>query len=116
MRWRKINFCVVTACVRFSVSVCIHSHLGLVVPCDPRAGDDHLLSKELSKHILETAAQHTHTSPITHESFIELIRIASLIRVQLDSDAHVLLESFYTGSRRVRMNGLEMPITALDSL
>ena len=71
------------------------------------------------EHVLNTTTGHTPTPLLSHDCLKELVGVASSIDVQLNDDARVLLESFYTGSRRVRgsgLQGMEMPINALDSL
>lgn len=97
----------------------MYSRISLVVPCEPTPGNEDFLTSQLMEHVLSMATGHMPTPLLSHDCLKELMGVASSIDVQLNDDSRELLESFYTGSRRVRGSGLqgtEMPINALASL
>ncbi len=105
-------------CVHVVCSVCIpsppHSQLGLMLSCDPTPCFYDNLSALLTRHTLHTAMGHTVTQALSSDDIAALMTMATRVEPVLVGGAEILLDGFYTGSRRVR--GSDMPHTSLETM
>ena len=111
VQWQSLSH---TGLLDYEYKPISNSQMGLVIYTDPSPCYEDTLNAMVTRQVLDNALGYVTTSLWSHEQLKELITMATLIEVVLDSGAEIMLESFYTGSRRVR--GSDMPNTALDTM